>query len=111
MKDYKFEKEIVDKIIHSIKNEPDKWRKSFMGMKREYDGLELSVGIYSIIEIYRPYEYKFKFSITKRRLFRVARKFIDDKEKKKENEKKLNKQQKLLSFLHLNENTRKDKLK
>lgn len=57
-----FEFLLVENIIKSLKNEPEQWETSIMGLRRITDDFELNISLFDKIEIHKPYSYVFKDS-------------------------------------------------
>ncbi len=106
-----FESLLEKEITDSIKNHPELWNTSIMGLKRN-DGLDLNIGLFvraSDISIYSPYKYVFKDDEIKKRLWKITSDFRANLYKKKKKEEDIDSKNKLSEFLNLD--NRKNKLK
>ena len=101
-----FEEVLAKELIESLTNYPEIWKLSSAGLKRE-DELELFAFLGNIY-VYRPYEYKFKDEIIKKKLYDVADKLRQVLYKYQDTKNEIENKNKLAEFLNLN--TRKNKL-
>lgn len=106
-----FESLLEKEITDSIKNHPELWNTSIMGLKRN-DGLDLNIGLFescSDISIHSPYKYVFKDDKIKKRLWKITSNLRSDIYEKKKRKEDIDCENKLSEFLNLD--SRKNKLK
>jgi hypothetical protein len=103
-----FEFLLVETIIKSLKNEPEIWETSIMGLRRIKDQFELNVSTFNNVEIHKPYSYKFKDDNLMKKLHKEAKNLQNIKYDILKNEKDKENIKKISEFLNIN--TRRNKL-
>jgi len=105
-----FEKLLIKELIDSLSNNPEKWKTSIIGIKRD-DGLDLAIGTfeeYANVYVYKPYRYELKDLESRQKIFRIAKKIIELQRVEQDKKEALGSEKKLADFLNLD--TRKNKL-